>query len=110
MLCTDTQEEAEDLALCRDLWRIRVERGEFEPFPSVEEARSHALSATEQVRIKNRREHQILGIQEVVKEKLDSLIDITGAAELSIVSITHDFNQRVRCYELLADAYNLTDA
>ena len=109
VLCTDTQEEAADLALCRDLWRIRVERGEFEPFPSVEQAKTYSLSVQEQDRVNDRREHQILGTQDIVKGTLDSLIDRAGAAELSIVSITHDFDQRVRCYELLADAYNLTD-
>ena len=109
VLCTDTQSEAEDLALCRDLWRIRVERGEFEPFPSVEEAKALSLSALEMKRVNDRREHQILGTQEFVKEKLDVLIDRAGAAELSIVSITHDFTQRVRCYELLAAAYGIAD-
>ena len=109
VLCTDTQQEAQDLALCRDLWRIRVERGEFEPFPSIEQAKTYSLSVQEQDRVNDRREHQILGTQDIVKEKLDNLINRAGAAELSIVSITHDFDQRVRCYELLADAYGLAD-
>ena len=26
VLCADTEEEADDLAICRDLWRYRVER------------------------------------------------------------------------------------
>ena len=107
ILCTDSREEAEDLALCRDLWRIRVERGEFEPFPSVDEAKSYALSSAEQERVKDRREHQILGEKEPVREMLDNLTEIAGASELSIVSITHNFKARLRCYELLADAYDL---
>ena len=32
---------------------------------------------------------------------------LIGASELSIVSITHDFSQRVRCYALLAEVYGL---
>ena len=84
-----------------------MERGEFGPFPSVDEAKSYALSSDEQERVEERREHQILGEKETVKKTLDNLTEIAGASELSIVSITHNFRARLRCYELLADAYDL---
>ena len=34
VLCADTDAAAQVMAQCRDLWRLRVERGEFGPFPS----------------------------------------------------------------------------
>ncbi|MEQ8858983.1 MAG: LLM class flavin-dependent oxidoreductase [Pseudomonadales bacterium] len=104
VLCADSTEEAEGLAACRDLWRLRVERGEFGPFPSVAEAMAHPFSAAERARIDGRRQHQILGTREPVAARLRELAAGVGAEELSVVSITHDFRQRARCYELLADA------
>ncbi|MEZ5560438.1 MAG: LLM class flavin-dependent oxidoreductase [Pseudomonadales bacterium] len=106
VLCADSDDEAERLAACRDLWRIRVERGEFLPFPSVAEAAAVQLTAEERARIDGRRKHQILGTKERVATQLRELAASVCATELSVVSITHEFAQRVRCYQLLAEAFN----
>ncbi len=105
VLCADSDEEALALAACRDLWRLRVERGEFGPFPSVAEAADHRFTPEERARIDSRRRHQILGTREPVAEQLRELAGNVGAAELSVVSITHEFRARERCYELLADSF-----
>ena len=105
VLCADREEHAERLAGARDLWRLRVERGEFGPFPSPEEVAAHVPSADERERIDSRRKHQILGTRDAVAEQLRALAARTGAEELSVVSITHDFADRLRCYELLAETF-----
>lgn len=104
VLCADSEAEAEQLAACRDLWRLRVERGEFGPFPSVEEALAQPYTDADRARIADRRKHQILGARDPVAEQLRSLAASVGAEELSVVAITHRFEQRVRVYELLAEA------
>lgn len=103
VLCADTDAEAASLAQCRDVWRLRVERGEFGPFPSIAEAAAYGMTAAERERIGSRREHQILGTRDPVRRQLTALAASCGADELVVVSITHDFRQRVRCYELLAE-------
>jgi luciferase family oxidoreductase group 1 len=103
VLCADTDAQAQALAQCRDLWRLRVERGEFGPFPSVAEARAHAMTPAERQRIAARQEHQILGTRGPVREQLSALAASCCADELVVVSITHAFEQRVRCYELLME-------
>jgi luciferase family oxidoreductase group 1 len=108
VLCCDTDEEAQQLALCRDVWRLRVERGEFGPFPSIAEAGAYEMNDAERSRIAERQEHQILGRPEGVREQLDELARRCGAEELVVVSITHEFSQRVRCYELLSQVYELS--
>jgi len=108
VLCCDTEAQAEQLALCRDVWRLRVERGEFGPFPSVAEAEAYEMSDAERARIAGRREHQILGRPEGVRAQLDDLARRCGVDELVVVSITHEFSQRVRCYELLSEVYELS--
>ncbi|HTK99148.1 MAG TPA: LLM class flavin-dependent oxidoreductase [Pseudomonadales bacterium] len=101
VICADTDAEAEILAQCRDLWRLRVERGEFGPFPSQAEALAYEMTPAERERITSRREHQILGTAKPVRAQLDAVAASCGAEELFVVSITHEFQQRVRCYELL---------
>jgi len=101
VICADSDAEAQLLAQCRDLWRLRVERGEFGPFPSTAEALAYEMTPAEKERIASRREHQILGTGKPVRAQLQALAASCGAEELSVVSITHEFRQRVRCYELL---------
>ena len=103
VLCADTDAEAQVMAQARDLWRLRVERGEFGPFPSPEEVRAYEMTPAERERIAARREHQILGTKAVVKRQLAELAAECWAEELVVVSITHEFRQRVRCYELLME-------
>ncbi len=105
VLTAESTSEAEDLALSRDLWRLRVERGEFGPIPSIEEARNYPYSAVEQSLIDERREHQILGTPAEVKRQLLELAMRCSVEELTIVSITHDFNKRKEVYRLLANAF-----
>ena len=106
VLCADTEAEARDLALCRDLWRLRRNRGaEPGPWPSIAEARAELGD-----RLANddpRSGHQILGTPDQVREKLATLLAETGADELSVVTITPEFEQRVRSYELLAQAFDI---
>ena len=104
VLCADTNEEAEALARCRDLWRLRVERGEFGPFPTIAEAQDYPYSPSDLARIESRRQKQILGTKERVAEQLVELTGRVGASELSVIAITHEFEHRTRCYELLAQA------
>ncbi len=104
VLCADTDAIAQVMARCRDLWRLRVERGEFGPFPSPAEALAYELTDAERERIATRREHQILGTKRVVRAQLEALAASCQAEELVVVSITHEFRERVRCYELLMDA------
>ena len=102
VLCADTQEEANDLALCRDLWRYRVERGRFEPFPTIAEAKAYEYTEDERAVIASKRKHQIIGTKEQVGEQLSGLAESVDSKELAVISITPEFGQRVRCYELLA--------
>ena len=96
------------MALCRDVWRLRVERGEFGPFPSVAEAEAYEMNDAERNRIAERSEHQVFGRPDAVRGKLDDLARRCGADEVVVVSITHEFAQRVRCYELLSEVYELS--
>ncbi|TVS17910.1 MAG: LLM class flavin-dependent oxidoreductase [Gammaproteobacteria bacterium] len=106
VLCAETEAEARDLGLCRDLWRRRMmSQQEPGPWPSVAEARAEL--GADFVSDDPRSRHQILGTPEQVHERLSRLIAETGADELSVVTITPEFEQRLRSYALLAEAFEL---
>ncbi|MEM1436790.1 MAG: LLM class flavin-dependent oxidoreductase, partial [Pseudomonadota bacterium] len=57
----ETDEEAQLQGRCRDLWRLRIARGEFLPFPSRQEAREARFSAAEAAHLESKAAHAIQG-------------------------------------------------
>jgi luciferase family oxidoreductase group 1 len=107
VLCADTEAEAERLALSRDLWRLRFERGELGPIPAVEEAAQYPYSREDRLRTAFHRRRQVVGAPEQVREKLLELAARYGVGEFVVVSICYDFTARLRSYELLAQVFGL---
>lgn len=102
VICAETEDRAMLLARSGDLWRTRFETGQFTPFPSLDSARAHQFSEAEEKLVKGRRRRQFIGTPESVGASLRQLVADTGAEELSIVAITHDFEDRKAVYSLLA--------
>ena len=101
---------AELLSRCRDVWRLKVERGVFEPFPSVEEAEAYEVSPAQQQIIESRRALQIAGTPDQVAQDLSRLAGTVGADELAVVSITHAFEERVWSHVRIAEALSRLSA
>ena len=107
MLCADNEEEAEALALTRDIWRLGLEKGNPGPIPSIAEAREYRLSAQERALIAQRRQHAICGTAAKVGAQLREIAQRHQADELVVISNCHDFAQRKNSYALLAKEFNL---
>ena len=103
-LVADTEAEAQRLASSRDLWRLRLERGELGPIPSVEDALAYPYTETERAIVARNRRRQIVGAPEQVRARLAELLAAYGVDEAVVVSICHDARARRRSYELLAEA------
>ncbi|HEX6623285.1 MAG TPA: MsnO8 family LLM class oxidoreductase, partial [Pyrinomonadaceae bacterium] len=106
VVCAETEAEAQLLASSGELWRLRIERGVERPFPPVEEARSHPYTEAETMRLAQLRARNVVGAPEQVKHKLLEIAERYGVDELLLVTITHDFEARVRSYELIAQAFD----
>ncbi len=106
-LCAETEEQAERLARCRDLFIVRLYTGRFGPFPSVEEAEAYAYSAPELGIVAEARRRTVAGTPERVKARLEALADEYEVDELIVVTIAHEFKARLRSYELLAEVFGL---
>ena len=106
-ICADTQARADQLAACRDLWRLRFEKGDPGPCPSIEEAMNYAYTDSEKARIAAKSKNLIAGTPDKVKHQLEALAADHGVKELVIVTICHDYEDRARSYELIANAFEL---
>ncbi|WP_432742186.1 LLM class flavin-dependent oxidoreductase [Streptomyces sp. JH002] len=97
---------ARRLASGYGLWvrSIRTGRGAI-PFPSPREAAGHRWTEADRALVADRVDTQLVGSARTVVEGLRRLRAVTDADELLITTITHDHADRVRSYELLADAW-----
>ena len=108
-ICAETDAAAERLALSRALWRVRRETSpDIPPFPSDEEAQAYVFSEREQAILARYRNRQVVGSPATVKARLEAIAEAHGVDELVVVTITHGFAARLRSYELLAEAFQLT--
>lgn len=104
-IAAETEETALNLSRSRDLWYIRLLRGNPGPVPSVKEASEFSYSDRELQVIEDNRNRRVVGTAEQVKEKLLGLANQFQVDELMLVTITHDPEARRRSYELLAEVW-----
>jgi alkanesulfonate monooxygenase SsuD/methylene tetrahydromethanopterin reductase-like flavin-dependent oxidoreductase (luciferase family) len=107
VVVADDEATARELASGYGLWvrSIRTGAGAI-PFPTPEQARSHAWTPPDRALVADRVETQFVGSPSQVAGQLEQLRDATGADELIITTITHDHADRVRSYELLAGEWS----
>jgi luciferase family oxidoreductase group 1 len=107
-VCAETEEQARRLARSRDLFIVRLYTGRPGPYPSVEEAEAYPSNAQELAIAQHASRRSVGGTPPQVRERRLALVAKYQADELVIVTITHDFKARLRSYELLAEAFDLT--
>jgi luciferase family oxidoreductase group 1 len=107
VICAETQAEAERLLKSRELSLLRRERGEFGPFPSVEEALAYPYAEQDRAIIARSHRRGIFGDPATCRAKLIELANQHRVDELVILTITHDPAARRRSYELLGEAFQL---
>ncbi|WP_201980828.1 LLM class flavin-dependent oxidoreductase [Hymenobacter rubidus] len=109
-LCADTEEKAQELRKAMDWQLIRFNKGEFRTFPTAEEVHSHQFTAEDQVQLLHHRNRIVSGTPEQVHAQLTKMAADYGVDEVTAVTITADFQDRLRSYELLAEVFALTPA
>jgi luciferase family oxidoreductase group 1 len=110
VVCGETDEHADWLAGPGKLSFVRLRSGRPGRFPSSEEAAAHPYSAFERALLQDRTSSQIIGGPATVRAGLSELAERTGADELMITTMVYAHADRVRSYELLADAVGLNPA
>ena len=107
VLCADTEEKAQELRAAMDLMLLRFGKGERGTFPTPEEVAQYPFSLQDEAHLAHNRGRVISGTQAQVKAQLTRLAADYEVEELVIVTITADFQDRLRSYELLAEAFEL---
>ena len=74
--------------------------------PTPGDAAEHVFTPAEREVVRTWTAPLIRGEPHTVRAELEALAARTGADELMITTIVHDAEDRLRSYELLADAWN----
>jgi luciferase family oxidoreductase group 1 len=107
-LCADTEEKAEELRKAMDMQLIRFNKGEFRTFPSAEEVRNHQFTTEDQFHLAQNRGRVVSGTPEQVHAQFTKMAADYAVDEITAVTITANFQDRLRSYELLAEAFELS--
>ena len=107
VVAAETDAEAERLASSMDLNRLRRDRGQYLPLPSVEEALAYSYTDSERASVARNRSRLFVGSPATVLQKLQPLIASSEADELMIITAVYDHDARKRSYSLLADTFGL---
>lgn len=104
----DTAERAHDLATTRHVMRLMRNKGMgMKGVPSVDEIMALDLDSSDKEFIEIQRMNSIEGDVATVKSKIEDIAEQYETDEVIILTITHDYAERLRSYELLADAFGL---
>jgi luciferase family oxidoreductase group 1 len=102
VVCADSDEEAERLALTVDLNIVRRAKGEYLPLASPDDAAAYDYTPVDRARIAQNRARLSVGSPATVKARLEPLIAATQADELMVTTMISSHEARKHSYELLA--------
>jgi luciferase family oxidoreductase group 1 len=107
IICADTDEEAEELALSVVFAFFSLRIGHHGPLLSPEEVKAHHLGGEAKELFDAIRERHFVGSPSTVLPQLTTLIEQTRADELMILTMVHDHQARIHSYDLLAQAFEV---
>ena len=103
VICGETTEKAEEVAVSFLIWSLQKEKGEgHQGVPSIKEAKQYKLTEKEKESLKKMRQNMIIGNPHEVKQKLFELQTKYQADEIMINTITYSPEDRIQSYELIA--------
>ena len=108
VICAETADEAERLALSMHLWRMRIIRGVDRGIPSPEQARDEFSRLGVPLSELRGDSKTVVGTPDRVRRRLLELAGRYGVDEILTVTVTHSFEARRRSYRLLAEAMGTT--
>ena len=107
VLCADTEAKARELADALALQMLKLETGDRTSMGSADAVRNYPLTPELSTRLAYHHQRMVFGNPEQVREQLEKLAATYGVNEVAAVTITYDFQDRLRSYELLAEVFDL---
>ena len=102
VVCAETTEKAQYLATTELQKFLHLQRGDNSPLCKPTHDMSRLWEPWEEKNIRRKTRESIWGTPAFVKEKLESLIERTGANEVMINSMIHNPEERIKSYELIS--------
>lgn len=103
----ESQELVDQQQAIMDYAMLQIEKGKSQPFPAFEDIRDVEYSDMEIERLRFNRARMLTGTPKRLEEKLREQAARYAVDELILVTITNDFQQRLKSYELMAKAFDL---
>ncbi|MFA8438149.1 LLM class flavin-dependent oxidoreductase [Pueribacillus sp. YX66] len=110
VFCADTDEEADLIASSLDLSLLFAVTGQRSPgLPTIEMAQSYNYTRYERKFIEENRKRMIVGSPKTVKARIEQLAKAYDTDEVIVVTNAHQYEHRIRSFELLAQAFELEE-
>jgi luciferase family oxidoreductase group 1 len=103
-LAAETEREAHFQFSSRARFRLRRDRGIFEPLEPPAVAAAYPYTEAEAARIAELRRSAFVGTPDQVMERIEELANRLGVQEMAVVTWAYDEDVRVNSYRLLAKA------
>ncbi len=110
VVCAASDERAQELASSMRLAWVRMRSGNPGPLPSPEEARDYPYTPAERQLADAHSSMQIMGDPPGVRAQIEELAARTAADEIMVTTNVFDHAERLRSYELLAEAFEISPA
>jgi len=107
VVCADSDERARHLAWTMDLSWVRLRSGQLGPLASPEEAMAYPYTPEERALAGAYRKLLVLGDPESVRSQIAALAAEAGVQEVMISTNIYSHEERLRSYELVAQAFGL---
>ncbi len=110
VICAETDGRARELGSSMELAWVRMRSGNPGPLPSPEEAMGYPYTPAERRLAEAYRSMQIAGDPDGVRARIEELAGRTGADEIMVTTNVYGHAERLRSYELLAEAFEISPA
>jgi luciferase family oxidoreductase group 1 len=107
VVCAETTDRARWLSGSSALSFVRLRQGRPMPLPTPEDAAEYVFTPAERELVRSWTAPLIVGNPDEVRRQLQDLAISTGADELMITTMVHGAADRLRSYELVAEACDL---
>ncbi|WP_100398980.1 LLM class flavin-dependent oxidoreductase [Bacillus sp. FJAT-44742] len=105
VICGETTEEAEEMALSYWLWKEKMEKGEkLQGVPSIMKAKEYFSGRADKRSEGRENEKVIIGSPEEAGKKISELQQQVKADEIMVVTITPTYEMRSNSYKAIAKA------
>ncbi|KAB7668374.1 LLM class flavin-dependent oxidoreductase [Bacillus sp. B1-b2] len=105
IICAETMEKAEELALSQDLWLLAISKGKSTKILSTEDAKKTILIEQDHKIIKENRKRMIVGTKQKVKADLMHLSEYYQTDEFMVITNVYSFEDKIQSYRLLAELF-----